>query len=515
MQSRKLAKAAGALMIITILSKVIGFLRDTLIAGAFGATYLTDAYNIAIIVPSVIYGLFGGAITTTFIPLLNESYAKGDKKDAYDFANTVMNILFILSVVMFLLSVMFTPQLVKLVAPKFRGDTYQLAVELTKLSVINVVFITLNSCYTAILQTLDIFIAPAMLGFITSLPIIGYIIAKPNPSIQGLTLVMVIGTFLQVIFQIPWMVKHGFKFSLRTNLRDKRLSRMLILLAPVLIGSGVSQINTLVDRNMASGLPAGSIASLGFASIINNMVSSIFITAVTTVIYPTLARVSVTNKDEFKSLINKSITSINLIVMPASVGMMVLRVPIITVLYKHGVFNDWAVQMTSGALFYFTIGLVFVGIRDVVGKAFYALQDTKTPMINAIIGILFNIGLNLVLVKRMGIRGLALATSTSAIVCAVLLIISLKKRIGNLNGAVMLKKGAKILLSSLVMGGAAVYVNTFLSRFLKGTIGGAVALLGAIAAGVLIYAAILALLKVEEFNEVLKALKGRLKRDAA
>lgn len=513
MQNKKLARAAGALMIITILSKAVGFLRETLIAGAFGASYVTDAYNIAIVVPSVIYGLFGGAITTIFIPLFSESYAKKGKEDAFEYANTILNIMFLISLLLFVVSVIFTPQIVKIVAPKFRGDTYKLAVILTKISVINIVLITMNNCYTALLQSLDEFVVPAMLGFITSIPIIGYVILGAGGGIQGLIIVVVAGTALQVIFQIPWLLKKGFRFSLKVNLKDPRLKRMLYLMLPVLVGSGVSQINTLVDKSMASGLPGGSIASLNFANEINSIITSIFITAVVTVIYPTLARIGTDeNRDNYKSLVSKSVNTISLIVLPCTVAMIILRIPVIDLLFKHGKFDERAVGMTAGALLFYSLGLVFIGIRDVFGKAFYAIQDTKTPMMNAIIGIFFNIVLNLTLVKFMGIRGLALATSTSAAICAILLGINLKKKVDGVNFKMLFSTGMKIIISSAVMGIVIFAVKVFLGGHLTGKMGDLILILISAVVGIGVYAAMAAFLKIEEFYVFIDMLKAKIKK---
>lgn len=513
MQNKKLAKAAGALMIITILSKAIGFFRETLVAGAFGASYLTDAYNIAIVVPSVMYGLFGGAITTTFIPLFSESYSKKGKEDAFNFANTILNIMFLISLILFIVSIIFTPQLVKIVAPKFTGKTYELAVVLTKISVINIVLITMNSCYTALLQSLDEFVVPAMLGFVTSIPIIIYIMIGAGNGIEGLITVVVIGTALQVIFQVPWLLKKGFRFSLKINFRDPRLKRMLYLLLPILVGSGVSQINTLVDKNMASGLPDGSIASLNFANEINSIVTSIFITAVVTVIYPTLSRIGMDkNRDNYKNLVSRSVNTISMIVLPSAVGMIILRVPIIDVLFKHGKFDEKAVVMTTGALMFYSIGLVFIGIRDVFGKAFYAIQDTKTPMTNAIIGIFFNIALNLLLVKSMGIRGLALATSTSAAVCAVLLGFNLKRKVDGINGKALLTTGTKIVISSAVMGAVVFGIKMLLGGTLTGRMGELIIILISVVVGICVYAGMVTVLKVEEFHVFLDMIKAKIKK---
>ncbi|MCM0647439.1 murein biosynthesis integral membrane protein MurJ [Clostridium swellfunianum] len=513
MSTRKLAKVAGLLMIITVLSKAVGFMRESLIASAFGATYKTDAYNVAIIVPSMVYGLFGGAISTTFIPILNESLAKKGKEDSLEYANSVMNILFIFSFILFIIGGIFSSELVSFIAPKFTEETHKLAVVLTQISVVNIVFITLNSGFEAILQSLGEFVVPSLSGFITSLPIIIYIMLGANFGIEGLIIIFVFGTFMQVLIQIPWLLKNKYKFRLKVNFRDNRLKTMLLLLGPVLLGSGVSQINTLVDRNMASGLPEGSIAALGFANVISNMLYSIFITTIVTVIYPTMSKESgVENREKFKYLILKAINTISIIIVPATIGVMILRIPIINILFKRGAFDIRAVNMTSEALLYLCIGLLFIGIRDILSKAFYAIQDTKTPMFNAIIGIVINIIANLILVKSMGIGGLALGTSLSSIVCTLLLGKDIVKKIGNMNTSILLKTESKIFAATSIMGICIYAVNYFLSSIRTNVKGEIISLGITVASGVLIYSAMIMILKVEEFADLMSILKKKIKK---
>lgn len=511
MKKNKLAKAAGIVMIVSMISRVIGFFRDALIASAFGATYKTDAYLMSLTIPNLMFNLFGLAIATTFIPILSESYSKDGKKEMFSFANSIMNILMILALVLCALGWMFTDDIVKVIATKFTGQTYDLTVFLTRISMINILFLSLNSGYTAVLQTLDEFTVPALVGIIMNIPIILYILIGNSHGVVGLTIATMVGNGLQILVQLPWLIKNDYRYSFKINFKDSKIKKMLMLIAPVIIGTGVNQINEVVQKNMASGLPEGSIAALDYANKLNMLVYFTFAAAIVTVIYPSLSRAgNLENYDEFKQHISNAVNNINLIVIPAALGLLILRVPIISVLFMHGAFDARGVEMTSTALLYLVSGMIFWGIRDVFNRAFYAIQDTTTPMINGAVGVGVNIIMSIILVKKMGIGGLTLATTISAFVSCVLLAKDLRKRIGNVNGVDMFKCGAKIMIAAGVMGICIFFIDSYLSQTLVGMKGQIVIILISMIVGIAIYTFMLLILKVKEFTAILSLVKSKV-----
>lgn len=512
MNKKKLAKAASTIVIITILSKIVGFLRDSLTARAFGTSYQTDAYTVANTIPYVIFSIIGVAITTAFIPLLNESYTKHGKDDMYKFANSVMNILFIISIILYAIGWIASPIIVKMIAPAYTGVKYAMTLKLTRLIIINILFMSMNSGYAAVLQALDDFTAPTLTGFMMNIPVIFYTLFMPQYGIVGLTYATIIGFSIQIFIQIPWLIKNKYKFEFGINFKDPRLKRMLYLITPVLIGLSVSQINVLVDRMMASGLPTGSITALNYANTLNNAIYGIFAYAVVTVIFPTLSKdISLGNLPLFKGHISKAITNINMIMIPSSIGLMILRVPIVTVMYKHGQFTSHDVQMTSTALLFFAFGMIFYGIRDVFNRAFYSLNDTKTPMINGVIGVIANIILNLLIVRRVGIGGLSFSTSVSAVICSMLLLKRLREKIDGINGRVILQSSTKIIISTAIMGVFVYFTRNFLAARLFGFRGNIIIVAVSIMVGVIVYAISLFALKEKEFLSYLGLFTRKLK----
>ncbi len=508
----KLAKAASIVMVLTLVSKVIGFLRDILIASTFGATYITDAYNVALTISDILFALFSLAIMTTFIPLLSETYKNKGKKEMFLFANNIMNILVIILTVLSLLGWAFTPQLVHLIAPRFTGEAYNLTVTLTAITIFNIIFMGITGGYNSILQVLEDFTSPALVGIMLNLPIILYILMGATGGVIGLTIATLAGNILKVVVQLPSLIKHGYRPRYALNIRDTRVHKMVYLLLPVIIGAGSNQINAIVDRMVASGLPEGSISSLNYASKITDVVYVTFATAIVTVIYPYLSREGTSESYvQFKQYIIKAVNSISLIMIPCCVGLIILSTPLVNILFKHGKFDDRAVYMTSLSLIYFCVGLPFYGIRDVFNRALYALNDTKTSTINGVIGVVINIILNLTIVRFIGLRGIALSTSIAAIVCAFLLANSLRRKIGGINGREILKSTFKIAAASLIMGIVVYGVYYLISAQIAGTRGILTGTVVSTMAGILIYLVSLILLKVEEVHEFMDQVKVKLR----
>ena len=514
MSQNKLMKSVTLLMLISILSRMLGFVRDILIASAFGANYQTDAYNIAVAVPEIIFGIIGLAISTTFIPILSESFIKDGKDDMFTFGNNIVNILSIISLFLCLLGIIFAPSLVKVVAPKFTGETFELTVLLTRISLINIIFMSVNACYTSILQVLDDFIVPSLLGVAFNAPIILYIVCFNSSSILGLTIATTIGNLLRIILQIPFLKKHGYSFKLFFNLKDSRIKKILYLILPVIIGAGVNQLNLVIDRALASGFDQGSISALNYSSRITLFLNSAISTSLVTVMYPFLSKKGHEKDYEtFKAYVCKSIVYIMLIMIPCTVILMVLSTPITTVVFKRGVFDELAVKLTSSTLLFYSIALPFYGVRDILNAALFSIQQTKVTTINGIIGMIINIVMSLILSAVIGLPGIALAASIASIVTCFMLLHSLLSRVGGFDIKSLFVKNAKILLSAVAVsilifytyyGALYKFVNNGFAIFI--CIGVSSAL------GIMFYILFIYLFKIQEFDELMHIIKNKLRK---
>ena len=510
----KIAKATVGLMIATIIAKVLGFGRELVLASSYGASMYSDAYLTAMNIPVVIFTIIGTTLGTVLIPMYFEVNSDLGEKKALNFTNNVFNMVIAICIVLAILGFIFTEQLVKVFAMGFEGQTLKIAIDFTRITIIGIVFTGLSYVMTAYLQIKNNFTVPGLISVPKNIIIITSIIL----SVKYYPYIMIWGTLIGIatefIFQLPFAIKNGYKYQPYINIKDKYIKKMSWLILPVLIGVAVNQINTMVDRTLASTLVEGSISALNYANKLNGFVMAMFITSVAAVIYPMLSKLSSEdNKEKFTSSVVQSINSVILLVIPISVGAIVLATPIVKLLFQRGEFDARATSMTAIALIMYSIGMVAFGLRDILGKVFYALQDTKTPMINGAIAMVMNIVLNIILVKYLQLAGLALATSISAIVCIFLLFGSLKKKVGYFGQDKIIKTTIKSILSAIVMGFVTYFAYNILSSLLGiGFVREAISLVVSIGIGAITYAILVVVLKVDEVNVVTTMMKKKLNK---
>lgn len=512
----KLAKATVGLMMATIIAKVLGFGRELVLASSYGASMYSDAYIIAMNIPTVLFTIIGTTLGTVLIPMYFEVNSDLGEKEALNFTNNVFNIVIAICILLAILGFVFTEQLVKVFAMGFEGQTLRISIDFTRITIIGIVFTGLSYVMTAYLQIKNNFTVPGIISVPKNIIIITSIIlsVKYNPYI------MIWGTLLGIatefLFQLPFAIKSGYNYQPYINIKDKYIKKMSWLIGPVLIGVAVNQINTMVDRTLASTLVEGSISALNYANKLNGFVMAMFITSVAAVIYPMLSKLSSEdNKEKFTSSVVQSINSVILLVIPISVGAMVLATPIVKLLFQRGEFDARATSMTAIALIMYSIGMVAFGLRDILGKVFYALKDTKTPMINGAIAMIMNIVLNIILVKYLQLAGLAIATSISAIVCIFLLFGSLKRKIGYFGQDKIIKTTVKSISSAFVMGVVTYFVYSMVSNLLGlGVVKESISLVISVGAGSITYGILVILLKVDEINIITDMMKRKLNKVA-
>ncbi|TYP49785.1 murein biosynthesis integral membrane protein MurJ [Thermosediminibacter litoriperuensis] len=515
-RSSTAARAAAVIMIATLSSKILGFFRELLIGSKFGATSATDAYLVSLTVPAVLFATVAGALSTTFIPVYSEIETKKGRERAVAFAGNLFNVILIVSLIFSLFGAIFSRLLVKLVAMGFSGETLEMAAAFTRITMFMSAFVALANVLTGYLQSNREFTVPAIVGIPYNVIIITALLSSATLGIWGLVVATVLAAAVQALIQLPAATKAGLKFTLNINFADEDLKRMGILIIPVVLGTGVSQVNVLVDRMLASTLEEGTIAALNFASRLNSFVYGLFTLSVATVVYPSLSRLSAEGDMEgFKRALGRALGFVIAIVMPLSAGAMVLRIPIVRFLFERGAFDSRATFMTATALLYYSVGMVGFGLRDVLSRAFYSIRDTSTPMVNGAAAMGINIVLNLILVRIMGLGGLALSTSISALAGTVLLFSSLRKKIGPLGGFRILTGLIKSAAACAVMGFAVHYIYGLMSKvFVPRTLAYQALDLGvSVLAGVVVYLAIVLILKMDDVIWAVRAfIPARLKK---
>ena len=506
-------KATIIVMIVSFLSKITGFFREVLLGSRYGATYVTDAYLVSLTIPQTLFASIAAAIATTYIPLYSDFMINKGAEESVRFTNRILNAVLAVSTFLAIIGMIFTKPIVSLIAIGFKGEALDIAIKFTRVTFPMIIFIGIRGILTGFLRANDEFTLPALIGIPYNVIIIFILLLSSVVGPYGLVVGSVIGVILEVAILLPVVFKKGYRYSRAFSFNDPYVIKVVALALPVMLGSAVQQLNVLIDRMLASGLSEGSISALNFANRLNGFVYGLFSLSISVVIYPLLSRLSAEKDMEgFKDKLTRALNVITLIILPITIGAMVLRQPIVSILFERGQFDSRATFMTASALLFYSIGMVFYGYRDILNRSFYAMQDTKTPMLNGLITVGLNIILNIILVKFMKHNGLALATSLSAIIMTILLFMNLRKRMGGIGGRklteVFIKRGA----ASLAMGIAVYGLNKLIAGIdLSGKLIELLVLGLIILFGALIYFALIYILKVEEMRWFVDMIKNRIK----
>ena len=457
--NKKVSRAAGAVGGMTLVSRIFGMLRDLVIAMQFGSSAAADAFFVAFRIPNMQRKILGeGAVSAAFIPVFSDLLNTKGEKSAWEMTANLLNILFALLVAVTLAMVVFSPAVVTVFAPGFidEPEKFALTVKLTRWMAPYLIFIGLAAFSMGILNTFGIFALPAAAPVLLNISMIaGALFISPmmDEPILGLALGVLVGGVLQLLVQLPTTIKKGLRFVRTFKTKNPDIIRVGKLMVPIIFGLAVYEINMLVDTLLASLLPGGSISYLYYGNRLVQLPLGVFGVALGVAILPMLSQQAARNDiAELIKTIAFGIRLILFITIPATIGLIVLRFPIVNTLWERGEFSRVSTDGTTIALLYYSIGLcAFAGIK-VIAPAFYSLQDTKTPVRIATGSMLLNIVLNLILMGPLQHGGLALATSISALFNALLLIYFLKKRLGQMGGRLILFSTLKLALSSTLMG---------------------------------------------------------------
>ena len=510
----KAAKATVLLMIVTIVSKVLGLFRDSVLASAYGTGKYAAVYSTANSISTILFAVIGTALATSLIPLYNKLETEDSTERAMGFLNSVVNLVVIVCLAIAGLGIIFAGPLVKVFAPGYQGDVYTLCVQYTRILLPSIVFVGLANIFTSYLQIKKRYVIPGFIG----MPYSVIIIVSIFLSLKTSPMVLVVGTLIAIsakaLFQLPFVYKEGYRYRPRINLQDPVMKDMMILILPVVIGVGANQINSIVDKSLASLLGTDVVASFSYAIKLYEFVQALFITSILAVIYPRLSSMIVSERmDSFLNSLKKTMNVIIVALVPIIVGCIVLSKQIVEVLFQRNAFTSKDTTMTASILLIYVIGILAFALRDVLTRGFYSMEDSKTPMINSIISIVFNISLNLILVKPLGYKGLAIATAVSAYIGLFLFNRSMKKKIEGYSSRDNYIVFAKALFAALIMGlGVKLVYGLVGASLVGGLLLKLIALLSAVGVGVIIYAIVMHFLKVEEYEMIFDMFFGVVKR---
>ena len=360
-------------IIFNIISKFLAFFRELSLAYFFGASSLTDAYLVAISIPTTIFGIIGSGILNGYIPMYNHIRETSNTYNAKKFTNNFINTMLIFSSLVFLLGFSFSRVLVKLFSFGFDEMTLELASFYTKISIFSIFPIILVSIFSGFLQLNNKFLIVAFISIPTNfIYIMGSYIAYKTNIFTMLVLFTCLAMFFQLIFLFPFVLKNKFRFSFKVNLRDKNLHKLLMLGIPIIIGTSLEQINSLIDRTVASGLGAGSITILNYATKLNGAMLSLSVIAILSILYPKFSRlVSENNIKELKEQIKYIINMIFIFSIPTMFGIITLNKEVSIFIFGRGNLDKDSILATAKCLSAYSLCFVALCLRDLATKIFY------------------------------------------------------------------------------------------------------------------------------------------------
>jgi len=503
-------KAAGFLMAAQMASRILGFLRESLMAGFFGQKGVTDAYNTAFVLPDLLYWLLvGGVLSAAFIPVFSEYIAKGNEDEGWRVVSSVVNLILITLGLLILLGLFFTPQFIRLVVPGFAPENTVLAIRLTRILLVQPLFMALSGLTMGVLNSYKIF-WPSALGTVlynASVIFFGTILAKPEKpeSVSGFAFGVVVGALISFAVQIPALRKVGVRYYPVIDLKHPGVRLIGALALPIIISYSLNQIQVVVNNNFGSNLFPGSITSVWYSYRLFQLPVGIFALAIAVATFPTMTEQAALKQwDNFRETISNAIRMVIFITVPISLGMIVLRFPLIRVLFEHGKFTPQDTLTMAIPLFYFSLGISSQAVIQILPRVFYALQDTWTPVLLGIAAMAINIIAMFLLVGPLAHGGLAFATTIAAFANMLLLFYVLHKRMGKMDGWNMLWASLKSIAASLLMA-LVVWGWSLLLTPLIGisTIASFIVLITGTAIGVLVFAGMAKLLRMKEFNLVM------------
>jgi putative peptidoglycan lipid II flippase len=516
---RQIARAAGLVMVALVFSQLTGLVRQILVANAFGTSPEMDAFNAANRVAETLFNLVaGGALGSAFIPTFTGLLAQEKRDQAWQLASALGNwVLIILSGLSLLIAVFARPVVRHILAPGFAADPAQeaLTVHLVRLMLPSAVIFGLSGLVMGILNSHQVFFIPALTPSMYQIGMIfGVTVLAPRMGIDGLAWGVVFGAAAHLLLQIPALLKQGLRYRPILGINLAPVREVVRLMGPRLLGVAVVQLNFWVNIRLASQMPDGSVAGISFAFILMLMPQAAIAQSIATAAMPTLAAQYARNAlDDVRTSLASSLRGVLLLSIPASVGLILLRVPIIGMLYQHGEFTARSTELVAWALLWYAAGLVGHSVMEVLARAFYALHDTRTPVIVGATAMSLNVIFSFAfaaLFERLGWMphgGLALANSLATALETVALLVLMRRRLDGIEGRRLLRCG---LQAGVAAGAMALTLWAWLS--LLGDAHVWLAAGGGIALGGLVYGLVVLLLGVDEVHEGINLLRRRVAR---
>lgn len=515
--SSSVASAAFVIAAAGVLSRVLGLLRDRILASHFGAGDALDIYYAAFRVPDLIYNLLIlGALSAAFIPVFTSLIAKDEQDEAWELVNIFLTTALLFLIILAGILAIFAPQLMKLITPGFSADKMRGVIALTRIMFLSPIFLGVSGIFGGILNSFKRFLLYSLAPIMYNLGIIFGAIFLVKPfGIAGLAWGVVIGAFLHLAIQYPNVKLVGLKYFPHLNFKNRNLRRVLTLMLPRTMGLAVTQINLLIVTVIASTLAAGSLAIFNFANNLQSFPIGIFAIPFALAVFPILSHHAARDeRDIFVRNFSKTFRQILFFIIPASILILVLRAQIVRIVLGSGKFDWEDTILTFQALGIFAVSLFAQSTIPLLARSFYALHNTRVPFLTGIVGEALNLGAALILSRHYGVLGLVWAFTLASIVNMFLLILILRNKLDDLDDRKIISVVFKISIAAVAAGLFAQigkyiiepYINldTFLGVFSQMSFSGAL--------GIAVYFSLVHFFNLEEFHYIKKLFSSRIFR---
>ncbi len=501
--------ASLILLVGNLASRVLGWVRLAVIGAQFGTSRELDAYFAAFRIPDTIFQLVvAGTLFTAFIPVFVTYRARENETEAWQVASSVVNLVVLALALVSLVMAVFAPVFVPLVAPGFDAPTTALTVRLTRLMLLSPFFIGLGAVVSAILNGYDEFAVPTLAPLVYNLAIIAAaVFLAPVLGVEALAVGVAVGALGHLLVQLPRLLRFSGRYQLTISLWHPGVREVARLMAPRTLGLAATQANFIISTVLASTLPIGSVTSFNYAFQLSQVPVVLVGVSVAIALFPTLSRTAAVGRvDEVRRQVATSLRIMFFVAAPLTAVLVVLHEPTTAVFYQYGAFGATAARATADALLYFSLALFAHAWVQVVARAFYALHDSRTPVVWAVVAVAVNVVLMLWLVGPMGVSGLALALSGSAVIEVLGLLWQLHRRLGSIDApaigrAALLASVASIAAGLTMLAGLRL-VTAAAPGLLVGALSRLVLLAGLVGSGALVYVAVSRLLRIEELPRI-------------
>ncbi|MBF8983385.1 murein biosynthesis integral membrane protein MurJ [Lutibacter sp. B2] len=464
---KSVAKTIFAVIIFTFFAKFLGFFRDILVGSKLGTDMVSDAYLMALNSTSIIFVSLGTALITGAIPIIVKQITNKDRQAAFDFTNKLLNIFILLSSIVTVVCILFAKPIMSILASGFKGEQLELTIQLVKIMFPILICISITYMFVSLLQALGRFKITSIISFpANSIAILYLCFLSQKYGVKGLAVVTLIGWMLQFIIQIPYLYGEGYRYHFKIDFKDENVKNVFKIILPMIIVAASVQLNILLDEKQASFLKQGTISSLHYANMMYQAITSTTVLAIGMVMFPKFAEKSAKlGQKEYAKFVLRIVEIMIFILLPMMTGIILLRNEIIGLIFQRGAFGENATLTTGIALACYSTGMVGFGIQDLINRAFYARNNIKFPVIYAILVVGINAILNIVLVKRFDIAGLAISTACASLIGAFGLLHSFKKKMNYLDVSKLLRTFTKVGISCTVMAMVVLFSQIVLKQY--------------------------------------------------